>query len=238
MEFAAKLKQLTADENKSKLARAAGLSSTAISDYLQKGYIPRADKAIKLARALDVPTDWLFDDEADFPVPSAKKNGAANLTDDELMLEVSRRWRIHAVRYLDLINKGEKVDWSAVAEEVLKLPLGSEPPARLQWQLRLAAMLDGFHQDLLRYEPSIAALAFDGIPGSDLNPDDLMMDFLTERWHRIRESSPGWQIVRDWFAISNNRRSPIEAKDDEEWRKRSIERIASFRQRSKALKPE
>ena len=46
-----------------------GLAPTAISNYIASGSIPRADIALKIARAVGVPLDWLIDDSQDFPPP-------------------------------------------------------------------------------------------------------------------------------------------------------------------------
>lgn len=82
MTFADKLKALraTAEISQSTLARASGLSLSAIHDYEQGKREPSLRSAVKLARALGVPTDDFSEcDEvkgADKP-PRAKKAGAA-----------------------------------------------------------------------------------------------------------------------------------------------------------------
>src|SRR2546423_15649542 len=108
MEFTEKLARLTAEQNKSQIARDAGLSPTAISDYLQKGYIPRADNALALARALKVPLDWLVDPSRDWPPPSLTAPSTAQLSDDELMTEVARRYRNQALRMRGMIETLQK----------------------------------------------------------------------------------------------------------------------------------
>jgi transcriptional regulator with XRE-family HTH domain len=65
--FTEKLRRLVEDRTRSKLARRAGLSPTAISDYLVKGYIPRADNALRIAHALNISVEWLVNDEANWP---------------------------------------------------------------------------------------------------------------------------------------------------------------------------
>lgn len=66
MTFAEKLKRLTRDMNRSKLCRRADLPLSAIGEYLN-GAVPRADGAARLARALGVSLDWLFDEARGFP---------------------------------------------------------------------------------------------------------------------------------------------------------------------------
>ena len=67
MDFTEKLRRLTRDMNKSRIARRAGLSTTAITDYLSKRYAPRADTALRLARVLNVSLEWLIDDAQSWP---------------------------------------------------------------------------------------------------------------------------------------------------------------------------
>jgi transcriptional regulator with XRE-family HTH domain len=68
MTITEKLRVLTEDRIKSVLCRRAGLPPTAISDYIAKNQIPRADKALKLARVLQVDLAWLLDDTRGLPV--------------------------------------------------------------------------------------------------------------------------------------------------------------------------
>jgi transcriptional regulator with XRE-family HTH domain len=67
MTFTEKLSRLVADRNRAAVARNAGLPPNAVSDYVNKGYTPRADTAFRLARALNVSVDWLLDDQQGWP---------------------------------------------------------------------------------------------------------------------------------------------------------------------------
>jgi len=72
MTIADKLKRLTEERIKSKVCRRAGLPAQTINAIIFKRYTPRADVALRLARALEVDVRWLIDDEQDFPaVPAA-----------------------------------------------------------------------------------------------------------------------------------------------------------------------
>lgn len=97
MKLAEKLGKLTQERNKAELSRTAGLPATAISDYVSKGYIPKADTALKLARALEVPVEWLIDDEADFPVPepAAAPKTIRDFHDLELIADLGRRFSLN-----------------------------------------------------------------------------------------------------------------------------------------------
>lgn len=50
-----------------------------------------ADKAVKIARVLEVPPDWLFDDDAGWPPP---ETGSKSMGDFELIEELARRRRL------------------------------------------------------------------------------------------------------------------------------------------------
>ena len=79
MTFAEQLQRLTEDRIKSKLSLRAGLPATAINDYIAKGHLPNAVKALRLARALGVSLEWLVDNDQSWPpVPAAAERvGAA-----------------------------------------------------------------------------------------------------------------------------------------------------------------
>lgn len=64
-----KMLHLLGSKNAAALSRSVGLHESAISNAVNSGKMPGVDKAIKIARAFGVPTDWLFDDSKDFPPP-------------------------------------------------------------------------------------------------------------------------------------------------------------------------
>ena len=88
MTFTEKLKRLAAEINQSKAAKSVGLAPSTIGAYIAKGSIPRGDIAVKLARALNGPVDWLCDDARDWPPPTTM---AAPLSNEELLVELARR---------------------------------------------------------------------------------------------------------------------------------------------------
>lgn len=118
MEFTEKLRRLAENKNTAELCRAVGLNPTAISDYISKGYTPRADIALKFAKALNVPLEWLVDDHLGFPAP--QQGPTLDLcTDDQLMNEVSLRYARLAVEMLDKLPDLEAVDWKKSYADLL-----------------------------------------------------------------------------------------------------------------------
>lgn len=62
-----KLERLTDDRFKTRVARKAGLTANALHAYLKRKQMPRADNALRLARALGVSVEWLIDDTQEWP---------------------------------------------------------------------------------------------------------------------------------------------------------------------------
>lgn len=67
MTFLQKLARLTADRHKVRISRRAGLAPTTVSNYLNRGSMPGADIAFRLARALNVSVEWMLDDSQGWP---------------------------------------------------------------------------------------------------------------------------------------------------------------------------
>lgn len=128
MDMASKIAKLTEDDNKSSVARAAGLPANAINDLINKGNVPKVDKALRLARALDVPLDWLVDDEADFPVPDSPGKRIEDHSTDDLRLELIRRAHLLYMDCLRIVGQLTSVNWSDLARRAYDLPLGETDP--------------------------------------------------------------------------------------------------------------
>ena len=67
MTFTEKLKCLTNDRFKNRMAKKAGLPTTAISDYIAKGSVPGINRALALAHVFGVSLEWLVDDKQEWP---------------------------------------------------------------------------------------------------------------------------------------------------------------------------
>lgn len=53
----------------SEVERRAGWARGSLGAKMSAGHMPGADKGVRLARALRVPAEWLFDDEQPWPPP-------------------------------------------------------------------------------------------------------------------------------------------------------------------------
>lgn len=186
--FAEKLAELTKVKGKAKVARAAGLSPATITDYLQRGNIPRADNALALARALGVPLDWLVDDTRNLPAPSIEKPSTHQLSDTEVIREFCRRFRLRMVEHWHELKQAEAVDWARVAAAVLAVPGGQPLPRDERNEMKLIEQLEQLVLDNSRFNPSIASYTFHSeLPGHDLAEDELTSESLMQRWRRLRD---------------------------------------------------
>lgn len=91
MKWQEKITRLLAGKNASSLARSVGLHVGAITAAVSSGHIPIANKALRIARALNVPTDWLFDDEQPWPPPPPQRSPTRDIATPDLVNELARR---------------------------------------------------------------------------------------------------------------------------------------------------
>jgi len=139
MKFGEKLRELTAKINKRATSRAAGLPPNAINDYIKKNYVPRADTALALARALNVPLDWLVDETRDCPAPDhGAKPQPENLSDKELMMELVRRYQREIKRVHEHLDALQSINWEPIAAKLKALPPGAVVPDSLRSAADLA----------------------------------------------------------------------------------------------------
>jgi len=127
MEFTEKLDRLSR-RDRSTISKKAGLPNSAISNYVSRKQIPRADTALKLARALKVPIEWLIDDEQGWPPPAGEAKLAKTLTDGALLAELLQRTVLERVDLLDKLERANKVDWTAQDKVICDVPNGTSVP--------------------------------------------------------------------------------------------------------------
>ena len=202
VKFTEKLERLIAGRNKAELARQAGLTAdTAISNYLhRKGSIPRADIALKIARALAVDFAWLVDDEADWPPPTGDSSPSLALaSDDDLMQEAARRY-IHTLpRVVRLLSAIEKRDWETVVKHLVAQRSDAKLPAEIEEAVALAQSFWGLLSvgdfDISRH---VLRLGVGTLP-PDLGPDDINPANLTRRATAIMKNphvAAVWDFAR------------------------------------------
>lgn len=151
MTFTTKLEKLTADRDKRQTSVAAGLPATAISNAIAKGHTPRSDTALRLARAMDVPVEWLIDDEQDWPPP--KQQSIASLSTEELTHELGRRMQSVGIEMLILIHRAWQVDWVSLAKVLLAADVNAPLPAKVQKLIEIPGQLNSLERHFRHYDP-------------------------------------------------------------------------------------
>ncbi|MEM1445167.1 MAG: helix-turn-helix transcriptional regulator [Planctomycetota bacterium] len=118
MDLATKITKLLGNRPLTDLADAVGASRGSFNNYVNRGSMPRADVALRISRELDVPFDWLVDDDQDWP-PPPRDQAQLSLADThtgELTYELQKR----ACReLLDLHAEYQQfliIDWKPVVE--------------------------------------------------------------------------------------------------------------------------
>ncbi|HEX4055988.1 MAG TPA: helix-turn-helix transcriptional regulator [Tepidisphaeraceae bacterium] len=189
------------------MARKADLPPNAVSDYINKNYLPRVDTALALARALNVPLDWLADDRQDWPPPAKWDAYAAeNLPDGLLMREVCRRLRLASLDIKDLIEKAERVDWVSISKLILEQPEGSPLPPSIAPEIDLGYSLLFADGRLLKFEAShIATAHWRDLPPIDTPEGELAMHVLLGRLRKLNDR-PGLSAVESYlFSVASDR---------------------------------
>jgi transcriptional regulator with XRE-family HTH domain len=168
MNFSEKLKELTEGMRRAELSRNAKLPVNAISDYINKGYLPRLDTAKALAKELGVTLDWLADDSRGMPAERSAKPSPSELSDRALMLEVSRRFRIDLMALLDALDQIERENWSDIRKALEHWREGDSMPPEARPFCPIVDALELANLIILRYSPNYFGMANHSIlPGND-----------------------------------------------------------------------
>jgi hypothetical protein len=179
-----KLTRLAEGKRKADIARSAGLMPTQFNDYTVKGSKPRYDIALRLAKALSVSPEWLFDDRQEWPPPASEgRLSASSLSDRELMLEVAARNRRSVLNLLEALDDAEKIDW-ALAK--------SKPPSEIG---RIIYPIFYWVQLLASFSPAVAAAENHAtMPGALRERKDFDLVKIAERVSRLLEN-PEFQLA-------------------------------------------
>lgn len=152
MNFTEKLGRLTEDRSKAGVAAEAGLPATAISNYLNKKHIPAADTALKIARVLKVPLEWLVDDEQGWPPPPSA--AASALTTEQLAGELGSRFiGVGRALFANLLA-AQTANWEGMARELLKADPDAEPPETLKKLMALPSQIQALAAELRHFDPA------------------------------------------------------------------------------------
>lgn len=201
MKFGEKLDKLAGERSRAELSRQAGLPQNAISDYVNKGYIPRLDTAAALAKVLGASLDWLADDSQGWPPPKLGAATPAQLSHDELMTEVARRYRQNVLHIRSVVEGLKDVRWDALAESCFSVPPGDALPPETMKTLNL----------LLFFTPAVkhAPVAYDArlyanahhasMPGSDEPIEKLDAAAIEKDWNEWAQGNPLVDLVEAYL---------------------------------------
>jgi transcriptional regulator with XRE-family HTH domain len=174
MKFSEKLAKLTEGRNRSDLARAVRLPPSILSNYINRGSTPRADIALSVAKALDVPLQWLVDDEQSWPAPPSP---AAAMSTAQLAEELSRRSAGIVDAIWEKLRAARGADWVELTLTALALDPSKPIPKALQKQLEIPSQLNALRRELENFVPPIppmgthalvrSASIFDDVTKSD-----------------------------------------------------------------------
>jgi len=204
-----KLIRLTADRGKSQVAGAAGLPKSAISNYIAKKQMPRGDNALALARALNVPLEWLVDNEQDWPPPQVGAPTPAQLSDEDLMNEVARRYRIRLIEARGSLHRLKGVKWDEIAESLFQTPVEQPLPEKTQAALNNLLFFTGtLYYAGATYDPRVHANEHHAnMPGNTEPLGTLDLSTIREEWERWSQENELVGLVQlYWTWLQTNRR--------------------------------
>ena len=174
-----------------------------MSNYINRGSVPRADIALAIAKALSVPLEWLVDETQGLPPPQAMKFTASVLSDDELMDEVARRYRQQVLRFRSRAAMLEHLDWKNFSAVLLKVPPTEPLPDKLQ-QIQNVIWLQTTEMYFAEgaYDPKTHAKEQHArMPGSDLPVEELELRRQIERISNFVRANPFAKAVSDYFGL-------------------------------------
>jgi len=183
-----KLKRLMEGRVQSPVAETAGIGTGTLSKYLKGAVTPGADIALRLARALEVPLEWLVDDEKGWPPPKNLTN-LRDCKDDDLMEEMARRYRHKAEGVTKILHSVmEHDDWLPVARRILDVPFGESIPPDLDKRFAAAASFYTLMIDLNEMMPDrVAALNY-GDLSDPLKANELLRDQIEDKHNFARQN--------------------------------------------------
>ncbi len=228
--------------NKARAAREVGLPESTISSYLSKDdSLPRADIAIKIARALKVPFEWLFDDSKSWPPPKEGKPSLESATDEELMAEIDKRYIRLAKEAAARLAQIRKVQWSRVTPRLLAVPMFDKIPRELAeaFDLAWAPFREGVRFSQFnpapRYEQSCPEEDIQREPGSSAA---LTPDRATDKMFELLNADPFYRLAADYVMRREGARLHNLPDAGEAERSRLLARLAEQTANAEAPAPE
>jgi len=220
MKFSEKLLKLLHGTKATAVAQAAGVGRTAISKYLHNDSMPSADAALRLARHFRVPLEWLVDDAQDWPAPASENRYVSDVSDEELMTEVGRRYRLQILSLHSHLDEWSELNWIAEARALYSITADQPvPPDLAQLMSNVGFCCMAAEEMRFHFDPVIAANRIHA--NSDYEgSDNLEIDAIILRLQQL-EKTPGFPEVRAGFYLRRDLQKP-ETKLEADRRRREV----------------
>jgi len=198
MKFRDKLLKLTEGKTRSVIADAAKLKPGILNNFFNRDNSePMASTALKLSRALEVPLDWLVDDEAGWPPPKPRE--PQDVPYSLLIGELARRCHIDVLEVLSAFDALDKQDFRKVLEFANKFKPGDTVPD--EFAEGISAVIAAAERGLSprRYDiDAVAVSLHDSLPGKDRERGTVTMGACRQKYAEAL-NRPGFRDLAEWM---------------------------------------
>jgi transcriptional regulator with XRE-family HTH domain len=186
-----KLQKLWQGFTQEQIAERIGVSRSQVKQYLatRNPATPGPWVLVRIADQFGVSVRWLLDDTQPVDTPASE---VQQLKSGDLIHELARRYREELVDLLDAIEAAEQEDAFEAARLAFSHGLEGEWPHEVDSRLANASHALQ-HLEMIASSYSIEDQAYsryDELPGSDRNPDDLLLSNLAERARQLLKNKP------------------------------------------------
>lgn len=142
-----KLRRLMEGREHGDVAREAGITPSAISNYINGKSSPRVEIALSLAKVFGCSLEWLVDDSREW-------EGRGQQSDFDLMKEACRRLAAHADAVRKQNAELRKIPWAEVADQMLNVPVDDPLPVKFDAAVEALMKLQKSLDSLDRFDAS------------------------------------------------------------------------------------
>lgn len=166
-----------------------------LQPFQLSGEVPLTDEEIEHAARTAIHRIRMTSGHAEGP-------DLSSFSDEALMFEVARRYRLQTLRIRDLIAQLRRVDWATVSRELYKFPLGSPKPKELAEHLRRFNLVWELLEDLKHFDAEFAAAGRHAeLPGAELPGGELTYDYLYNASENYSESDADMMAVWEYDSL-------------------------------------
>lgn len=189
-------------------ARRANMDPPTLYQMMSKGTVPRAHAMAKIAAGLQLPLEYLADD--DIPVEPIPRSTAQLVGYNQFRRELSYRYREEALRLLNLFDRAEAYNYADALEVVTGRKSYAESgldEAEFSDMIEIALGIKAApFQAFLSYAGAdyLTRKYHEHFPGSDRDPDSLTISAVRKRYGDLMENKTGLEffITRVTLALA------------------------------------